>query len=136
MPTSEAVPATQVLTENPCDFISMEQPEKTAFKGMELYSWQEPGDEDWVFSIHYGTNRNKMVWEVLSFAMDLAELEKCFCNMPENENVIWMKYAIVETTGERYIFPQPSDELIHEVEKQAVVCKVKLTTFSVRNNVN
>ena len=135
LPTAETTPVAKVLTENPCDYLSMEQAEKPAFKGMELYSWQEPKDGDWVFSILYGTNRNKMIWEVKSNAMDLEEVEKCLCNMPENENVFWMKFAQEETTGEGYIFPQPPDEIVDEVEKQAILCKVKLNTFSVRNNV-
>ena len=121
--TAETTPVAQGLTEKP------------VIKGMELYSWQEPKDGDWVFSILYGTNRNKMIWEVKSFAMDLEEVEKCLCNMPENENVFWMKFAQEETTGEGYIFPQPPDEIVDEVEKQAILCKVKLNTFSVRNNV-
>ena len=116
VPTSENTPVAKAQTENPCDNISMEQPEKLAFKGMDLYSWQEPGDDDCVFSILYGTNRNKMVWEVIAFATDLAELEKCFCNMPENENVIWMKYAQEEVNGERQIFPLPPVAIVDEVD--------------------
>lgn len=132
-PTSEISPVTKVLTENPCDNISMEQPEKPAFKGMEMYSWQAPEHGEWVFSILYGTNRNKLVGEIIAFEMDLTEIGKCFCNMPESESIFWLTYTLENTTGQRYVFQLPPDDVVDEVEKKAILCKVKLFTDSVRN---
>jgi hypothetical protein len=134
MPTSEMTPAAKVVTENPCDTFSMEQPIKPAFKGMELYSWQESKNGIWVFSILYGTNRNKTVREVKSFALDLSEVEKCFCDMPENETVVWMTSAQEETSGAQFNFPQPSDAIVDEVEQHAVKCRIDLITYAVHNN--
>jgi hypothetical protein len=132
VPQAQPPAANKVLAENPCDLIALEHPERPAFKGMELYSWQTPESGDWVFAILYGTNRDKMVWEVVSFAMDLTQVKNCFCNMPENENVIWMPFAQEEKTGEKYMFPRPADDVINEVEKLAIACNVKLFSDSVR----
>lgn len=129
LPTTETTTVSKVLTDNPCDYIAKEQPEKTAFKGMELYSWQKPENGDWVFSILYGTNRNKMVWEVESFAMDLAEVGKCFCNMSDNENVFWLISAYDETADEYRTFLSPPDSFVEDVVNRANFCGVEINTY-------
>lgn len=125
VPTSEATLVPQVYTENPCDYILEERPEKPTFKGMELYSWQnEYGD--WMFSILYGTNRNKGVEEIKSFAMDIAKVKECFCNMPDDEEVFWMVLSPDKNQS-----PQLPDSIIDEVKNQAILCNVNLRAVGV-----
>ena len=111
-----------------CEYFSGKRTERLAFKGMELYSWQNV-DGDWLFSILFGTNRNKTIKEVKAFVMDISEIEDCFCNMPVGENIFWLSSAQDTTTSEMRTFPQPPDNIINEVKERAVSCSVNITAY-------
>ena len=114
--------------ENPCGQIQKNEQHKHAFKGMEMYSWKNDQGE-WVFSILPGTNRNKMIAEAKSFPMDIDLLEKCFCNIPVDENIFWLRFAQNSSTGEMEIFPAPPQELKNEVEMKAILCNVNIIGY-------
>lgn len=60
---------------------------KPAFKGMELYSWQENGL--WRYSLLVGTNRNKSWAEVAAASMDESGLRERLAQLAVGEMVFW-----------------------------------------------
>ncbi len=71
------------------------QAEKSAFKGMELYSWKTPG-EDWRFSLLAGTNRLKTDQEIKDpeqTIVGMKELKKRLAKLAKGENVFWKNLA-------------------------------------------
>jgi hypothetical protein len=99
-----------------------------AFKGMELYSWQDQAGQ-WRFSILPGTNRNKTVTEVQERPLSRTELRAAFCTMAKNEQVFWMPYAVEADTGQHRTFPYPPEEVQQEIQALADRCKVQLVVF-------
>ncbi len=68
-----------------------ERPTSKAFKGIELYSWQDP-QGGWVFAIVPGTNRRKSEGEVKrseNQVRDLSTLERRFAALAIGEQVYW-----------------------------------------------
>ena len=112
---------------NLCETIIKDQPEKLAFKGMELYSWQK-GDGEWVFNILYGTNRLKTIQEVQSHGLDMATIEKCLCSMAESENVFWGNSTIDDAAGQTLPLPHPPEDIIIDIIARAENCRVNLIT--------
>ena len=84
--------------------------------------------ELWAFTILYGTNRVKMVWEAKSCGMNFAEGEECFSNMPCDEEIFWMRSAHADNTGEMQPFPQPPDNIVKEMRARADICGVNLNS--------
>jgi hypothetical protein len=96
-----------------------------AFKGMELYSWQDQAGQ-WRFSILPGTNRNKTVSEVQDQPLSKAEVEAAFCQMAKGEQVFWMPYAVDADSREHRTFPYPPKEIQKEIQALADRCMVQL----------
>ena len=68
-----------------------ERPASRAFKGIELYSWQD-AQGSWVFAIVPGTNRRKSEAEVKrseNQIRDLSALERRFGELAKGEQVYW-----------------------------------------------
>ena len=102
----------------------VDRPEQTAFKGMELYSWQ--GDDgQWLFSILVGTNRNKTLAEIRADPIDLTEVKRQFCLLAKGEQVFWMADVRGET-GEATPFPPVPADLVAELQAQAETCEIVL----------
>ncbi len=96
-----------------------------AFKGMELYSWQD-NDGSWVFSIMLGTNRLKTVSEVKENPLNMRDVKTEFCQMATGEQVFWMANARYPATGEPQAFPYPPEVVAEEIETFANACGVEL----------
>lgn len=120
-----ASPTTTVQLEKPCEVINGERPDKPAFKGIELYSRQTENGE-WLFTILYGTNRNKTVHEAGSGTMDFEEVKQCFCRLADGENVFWMDSAYNPETGEMISLPKPPPAIIKDIQDGAETCGVNL----------
>jgi hypothetical protein len=99
-----------------------------AFKGMELYSWQDQAGQ-WRFSILPGTNRNKTVTEVQERPLSRTELRAAFCTMAKNEQVFWMPYAVEADSREHRTFSHPPKEIQKEIQALADRCQVQLVVF-------
>ena len=100
---------------------------KLAFKGMELYSWQDESSE-WVFSILYGTNRLKTIPEVKSGPMDTAAVNECLCLLPDGESVFWLNAAQIDAAGKIQPLSYPPENIIRDIQASADRCGVKLST--------
>ncbi|MEA2008629.1 MAG: hypothetical protein U9O54_05875 [Chloroflexota bacterium] len=99
-----------------------------AFKGMELYSWQNDGG-DWMFSIMPGTNRLKTVSEVKGNSLSLRGVKTKFCQMAKAEQVFWMASAQNPAMGEAQAFPYPPEVIATEIETFANTCGVELVSL-------
>ncbi len=100
-------------------------------KGYELYSWEE--DEQWHFTLITGTNRNKMLEEIISKEEDITEsgwvkihvisvpaIEDVLGRLPQREFVIWYDETILMQTGEIDISLQlPPEQIIDAVKVYA-----------------
>jgi hypothetical protein len=108
---------------------SSTRPAQTAFKGMELYSWQS-GEGEWLFSVMYGTNRVKTVEEVQANAMDFEGVMQSFCEMAVGEMVIWKLEAMNYSSGDFVKLPFPPQGLVSELEEQAAQCEIELVILN------
>jgi len=89
--------------------------EGTAFKGMELYSWQNT-DGEWQYSILEGTNRNKTMEEVLAAPLNLQEVEFAIGKLAVGESLFWMNN----------VYDISSDQPMHlSFPPESVVTKIK-----------
>lgn len=101
------------------------RPTKTAFKGMELYSWQ--GDDGgWSFAILTGTNRIKSGEEILANPLDIEEVKEGLCQLTVGEQVFWINWEISYTNGEGFELDKPPREIIDELINHAARCDVNL----------
>ena len=96
-----------------------------AFKGMELYSWQD-GAGVWWFSILSGTNRIKTVEEVLANPFDIQQVKESFCQLAVGEHVAFSNWLLGPSPHRKVAFGPPPEDLIDELKAQAAVCEIDL----------
>jgi len=95
------------------------RPTKKAFKGIELYSWKN-SDDEWIFALVPGTNRNKTEAEVKEHPISGSEeLAKDFFQLAEGEEVFWFHYGLKG-------FAYPDEKTIGEIVASAKKAKVEL----------
>jgi hypothetical protein len=100
---------------------AQERPVQKAFKGIELYSWQD-SKGDWLFALLPGTNRLKSETEVKRKENQISgaeELEKHFMRLAEGELVFWFH---------RYLkgFAYPDEKMMKQIACSAKKAKVNL----------
>lgn len=101
------------------------RPTKTAFKGIELYSWQ--GDDGaWSFSILVGTNRIKTSEEVMANPLDIEEVKEGLCQLAVGEQVFWIDWELNASNGEVLELEKPPREIIDELIASAISCEVDI----------
>ena len=111
-----------------CESLPDERLNEKAFKGIELYSYQNE-DGDWAFSVLPGTNRAKFIEEGKSGSLDLDQLEECFCKLAVGEHVFWMDLSkTVQEESEKATFPFPPNALVQQVLDLANNCEIELWT--------
>ena len=104
-------------------------------KGWDLYSWQE--ENDWHFTLMYGTNRLKSVEEIISVANSESHIHVVGVEAinlvlskvsPENEGILWLSnprepYQENPTTEKNLLdstaFSLPPQEIVNTVLKNA-----------------
>jgi hypothetical protein len=134
---------------NPAVMDSLQQAEKLihspvnplphAFKGYELYSWQQ--DDQWNFTLITGTNRNKTIQEIITGNNTVSEdgwvnihivgldaLKGVILTIPENENVIWLSVPSAAEFSIRFAFPPAS--AVTEIKTLAAQRGINLNIFS------
>jgi hypothetical protein len=127
--------AGKLVNEQPTTFID-ELPR--AFKGWELYSWQDEGE--WQFRLILGTNRTKTPEEILGDETTIDDLTSIritgvdallsvLSKLPEGEEVIWFDAGILTADSEsgREIFTVGKD-MIKTVRRYAENRGLVLTT--------
>jgi diacylglycerol kinase (ATP) len=99
--------------------------EETAFKGMELYSWQSEAGE-WQYAILVGTNRNKTLDEVQMTPLDLRETKKEIGKLSVGESLFWMNSVFDVEKGQMVPLPYPPDSVLTELREVAREKRVTL----------
>ncbi|MHC4597738.1 MAG: hypothetical protein ACYS47_01910 [Planctomycetota bacterium] len=88
-----------------------------SMKGWELYSWKNPGDAKWCFSLLPGTNRIKSYEEVTAEASviyGLTPLLEALRALPKGEWVMWVSGRV--TVPERKpAFTRPSEDVVERI---------------------
>lgn len=62
------------------------------FKGVELYSWKDPAGDSWRFSVCEGTNRIKILVEIMHkcvIFLDVHSLKQHLAGLAVGESVSW-----------------------------------------------
>ena len=89
--------------------------EETAFKGMELYSWQHEAG-DWQYAILVGTNRNKTLGEVQSTPLDLQSVKTAIAQLAVGESLFWTNNVYDTSSSQTVSLPFPPDTVINELK--------------------
>jgi len=92
--------------------------EATAFKGMEMYSWQI-GAGEWQYAILTGTNRNKTLDEVQAAPLDLQSVKDAIREMAVGESLFWVHNVLDTRSGQMVALPFPSETVMHELQEIA-----------------
>jgi hypothetical protein len=101
--------------------------DQVAFKGFELYSWQDETGE-WQFSILVGTNRMKSIPEIQDKPMDLDQVKVRVSNMAVGESLFWLNRAEVSSVNGYFELAFPPTEVIEELKTYAADHQVYLFT--------
>lgn len=92
--------------------------EQPAFKGMELYSWQNKNGE-WQYAVLEGTNRNKTLDEIQSTPLDLSGVKNAIAQMAVGESLFWMNNVYDTSSGQVLNLPFPPDAVVNELKEFA-----------------
>jgi diacylglycerol kinase len=106
-------------------FMQTARAEHTAFKGMELYSWQTATGE-WQYSILVGTNRNKTVEEILSTPLDLQSVKDAIAQMAVGESLFWTNNVYDTSSSQSVNWSFPPDTVVNELKEFARAKQVDL----------
>jgi hypothetical protein len=93
-----------------------ERAQQPAFKGMELYSWQDATGE-WKYSIEVGTNMVKDPVLVKSRPMTLDEVKVAISKLAVGEWLTWMGFI-----------PPPPEDIMEELRRCASLYQVNFQT--------
>ena len=96
-----------------------------AFKGLEMYSWQDESGEFW-FSILVGTNRIKTIDEVTFDLLDLQGVNQRLCQLKIGEEILWSNWKVSQSPQASIEFSMPSQEVIDGLKNRASECRVEL----------
>ena len=99
--------------------------DQTAFKGLELYSWQDENG-GWQYSILEGTNRNKTLEEVQAIPLDLQGVKNAIAKMAIGESLFWMNRVQDTASGQMLQLSFPPDEVVNELTEFAREKQVEL----------
>jgi diacylglycerol kinase len=106
-------------------FMQTARAEQTAFKGMELYSWQNENGA-WQYSILVGTNRNKTVEEIMSAPLDLQDVKAEITRMAVGESLFWTNSVYDPGSSQSVNFAFPRDTVVNELKEFAHAKQVDL----------
>ena len=88
---------------------------KTAFKGMELYSWQAE-DGEWQYAVLTGTNRNKTLDEVQANALDFENVKNTIAQLAVGESLFWTNSVLDTRSNQMIDLPFPPEAVIRELQ--------------------
>jgi len=92
--------------------------EQPAFKGMELYSWQNKNG-DWQYAVLEGTNRNKTSAEVQAAPLDLQGVKNEIAQMAVGESLSWTNDVYDPSASQSVNFSFPPDAVVNELKEFA-----------------
>ena len=89
--------------------------EQTAFKGLELYSWQNT-DGEWRYAILEGTNRNKTMKEVQATPLNLRDVKLTIGKLAVGESLFWTNKVYDTRSNQMVDLPFPPNAVINELQ--------------------
>ncbi len=98
---------------------------QTAFKGMELYSWQNKNGE-WQYAVLEGTNRNKTLVEIQATPLDSQGVKNAIARMAVGESLFWTNNVYDMSSGQIVNLPFPSQTVVNELKELAHEKKIDL----------
>ena len=99
--------------------------EQTAFKGMELYAWQNKTGE-WQYAILEGTNRNKTLAEVQAASLDLQGVKMSIGQLAVGESLFWMNNVYDTDAAQTLNLPLPPKAIVDDILRFAHEKQVNL----------
>ncbi len=109
---------------------SLSQPQaqsnQLAFKGMELYSWQNSAGE-WQYILLPGTNRGKTFEEIQVSPLDLDGIKTALAALPEGESVFWTNNVFDTASNQTISLPFPSQAIVNEIKDLAGLHNINLS---------
>jgi len=94
------------------------QANQLAFKGMELYSWQNAQGE-WQYILLPGTNRGKTFDEIQVAPLDLQGIETALAQLPSDESVFWTNNVFDTQSNQMMSLPFPAQDILNEIKELA-----------------
>jgi diacylglycerol kinase len=91
---------------------------QTAFKGMELYSWQNKNGE-WQYAVLEGTNRNKTLAEIQTTPLDAQGTKNAIARMAVGESLFWTNNVYDTSSGQIVNLPFPPETVVNELKELA-----------------
>ena len=88
--------------------------EQTAFKGMELYAWQDETG-GWQYAILEGTNRNKTLAEVQAAPLDLQGVKIAIGKLVVGESLFWMNNVYDAHAAQTLNLPLPPKAIVDDI---------------------
>ena len=101
--------------------------DQVAFKGFELYSWQDETGE-WQFSILIGTNRIKSIAEIQANPMNLDQVKAAISNLAAGESLFWTDRAEESSVNGHFELAFPPSDVVEELKAYAADHQVSLFT--------
>jgi diacylglycerol kinase (ATP) len=99
--------------------------EQTAFKGLDLFSWQNENGE-WQYAILEGTNRNKTLEEVQVTPLDLQGVKNAIAKMAVGEALFWTNSVYDTSSGQTLHLAFPPGTVVDELKEFAREKQVEL----------
>ena len=93
--------------------------EKPSFKGMELYSYKEDG-ENITYTLLTGTNRLKLPEEIIASSIDIEELIVQIKKLASGETIFWVNDRLSRRVNNNIKFKYPDKQTIENIKS---VCK-------------
>lgn len=106
---------------------TLERETNPAFKGMELYSWQDETGE-WAYAILVGTNRVKSIDEIRAYPVGFDEVKSIISKMAVGESIFWFNHAFESPDGQNLALALPPKEVVEALKQHALSCQVTLHT--------
>jgi diacylglycerol kinase (ATP) len=91
---------------------------QTAFKGMELYSWQNKNRE-WRYAVLEGTNRNKTLAEIQATPIDSQGVKNAIAQMAVSESLFWTNKVYDSGSNQTVKLPFPPEAVVNELKEFA-----------------
>ena len=121
-----------VITNASPGVVAVPTRDQAAFKGMELYSWQDQTGE-WQYSILMGTNRIKSISEIQENPMNIGQVKAAISRMAVGESLFWLNRASNAFTEKSFELVYPPGEVIEELKGYAADHQVTLYTREINN---
>ncbi|MCD4752720.1 MAG: hypothetical protein K8R40_06595, partial [Anaerolineaceae bacterium] len=83
---------------------------------------------EWAYSILIGTNRIKLLDEILAKPLEFEEVKAALSKMAVGESVFWFNRALESSDGQNHDLALPPKEVVEALKRHALAYQVTLYT--------